>query len=478
MRRRRLVLLVAVALATAVLAPDVALAAPSPPDEWDPRIQRFVDFVERDRDLEFEHPVPVEFLGEAAFKRRLRHAEESLTDEDRESIQESAGALRALGLLTADVDVLDAQSDLDAETILGYYDFDAKEMVVRGTKLSDVETRATVVHELTHVLQDQHYGIDRLYDRADTSGEVFALDALTEGDAIYVETDYVDTLPRRQQDEYYTFDPDAPATTGAPEPSPEAVPEIMAIIGDAPYTLGIEFVIELTAIGRTALAQAYRRPPVSEEQIIDPVVWADRSRPVKVATPRLEPGEEKASPADTFGALSLYMTLASRIDPLVALEAATGWGGDRARGFTRDGSDCMRATFVGDTDVDTDEIAGALGQWAAALPPGMAVVTTDDDGVHLTSCAVAGVTEPDADRLDRAFYFTLDHRFANTNGALHAGLPPDLAACVGTASVAEPDFAAIEARLYDEGITYDDLPRDERDRYDRLIGQAVEECAG
>ena len=137
-----------------------------------------------------------------------------------------------------------------------------------------------------------------------------------------------------------------------------------------------------------------------------------------------------------------------------------------------------RAIFVGDTDVDTDEIAGALGQWATALPPGMAVVTTDDDGVHVTSCAVAGVTEPDADRLDRAFYFTLDHRFANTNGALHAGLPPDLAACVGTASVAEPDFAAIEARLYDEGITYDDLPRDERDRYDRLIGQAVEECAG
>jgi hypothetical protein len=108
----------------------------------------------------------------------------------------------------------------------------------------------------------------------------------------------------------------------------------------------------------------------------------------------------------------------------------------------------------------------------------MATVRSADDGVHLTSCAVPGVTDPDPEQLDRAFYLTLDHRLTNANQALFAGLPPGEASCVGTASVSEPDLAAIEARLYDEGITYDDLPRDERDRYDTLIGEAIEDCAG
>ena len=480
MRRGRTPALAAVALVIALLVPEAAAAAPSPPDEWDPRIQRFVDFVERDRDrdLEFEHPVRVEFLGDAAFRRRLERDEANLTDEDRHDIAESAAIFRALGLLTAEVDFLGASSDLDADTILGYYDFDTKKMVVRGTELGDVETRATVVHELTHALQDQRYGIDKLYDRTETSGEIFALDALTEGDAIYVETDFVDTLPAKQQDEYYSVDPDATATTAEPDPTSPDVPEIMAIASDAPYTLGFDFLIELSAKGPPALARAYRRPPVSEEQIIDPVAWAEHDRPRAVAKPPLEPGDEKAAPADEFGALSLYLTLASRIDPLVALDAATGWGGDRFRGFTRDGLDCLRGTFVGDTARDTSELAAALGEWAATLPAGMATVTTGDEGVQLTSCAVPGVTDPDPEQLDRAFYFTLDHRLTNANQALFAGLSPDEASCVGTASVSEPDLAAIEARLYGEQITYDDLPARERDRYDELIGEAVQDCAG
>ena len=151
MRRGRTPALAAVALVIALLVPEAAAAAPSPPDEWDPRIQRFVDFVERDRGLEFEHPVRVEFLADAAFRRRLERDEANLTDEDRHDIEESAAIFRALGLLTADVDFLGASSDLDADTILGYYDFDTKKMVVRGTELGDVETRATVVHELTHL---------------------------------------------------------------------------------------------------------------------------------------------------------------------------------------------------------------------------------------------------------------------------------------------------------------------------------------
>jgi hypothetical protein len=50
------VLATAATRVAAVVAP-VATAAPKPPDEWDRRVDRFVDFVERERGLDFEHPV-------------------------------------------------------------------------------------------------------------------------------------------------------------------------------------------------------------------------------------------------------------------------------------------------------------------------------------------------------------------------------------------------------------------------------------
>ena len=68
---------------------------------------------------------------------------------------------------------------------------------------------------------------------------------------------------------------------------------------------------------------------------------------------------------------SLYLVLASRVDPQVALRAAEGWGGDAATSASRSGAaddqQCVRVAIAGDTDVDTAEMADALAQWTAAL---------------------------------------------------------------------------------------------------------------
>jgi hypothetical protein len=247
-------------------------------------------------------------------------------------------------------------------------------------------------------------------------------------------------------------------------------------MSDAPYTLGLSFLIELDAIGHGALRKAYRHPPVSEEEIIDPVAWRQRHRPAKVPTPTLDAGEEKAAPPDEIGALSLYLMLSSRIDRLDALDAVTGWGGDRYRGFTRDGVDCVRAAITGDTPTDTTELADALDAWAAALPAGMATVERGDDPVTFTACASPDVTAPDAARLDEALYFVLDTRLYNASQAIAGGFPPDLATCIGQQSVSAPEFAAFEQRFYDEGINETDLPPAESQRYEELVQQAIADC--
>ena len=51
------------ALALAFVAETGDAADDGTPDEWDRRVVEYVQFVERERGLEFEHPVRVRFLA-------------------------------------------------------------------------------------------------------------------------------------------------------------------------------------------------------------------------------------------------------------------------------------------------------------------------------------------------------------------------------------------------------------------------------
>ena len=120
-----------------------ALAGPAAatPSAWDHRILPLVKFVQKARKLEFTHPIPVEFLSDAAFKKRVRHDDAKVTASDRRDAKRYVGELRALGLLQGNVDLIGAEKDLSGVDTLGYYDQDAKKMVIRGKDLADVATR-------------------------------------------------------------------------------------------------------------------------------------------------------------------------------------------------------------------------------------------------------------------------------------------------------------------------------------------------
>ena len=96
---------------------------------------------------------------------------------------------------------------------------------MRGTDLTDVDVRITLVHELTHALQDQRFDLTKLDDTVETEGEDFALTALVEGDATSVEDDYLFSLPQAEQDAYFAEEPDDrrpvddATTRGRPPPS-------------------------------------------------------------------------------------------------------------------------------------------------------------------------------------------------------------------------------------------------------------------
>jgi hypothetical protein len=446
------------------------------PRLWDERVLAFVGFVEGERGLDFERPVRVEFLSDRAFKRRL-HGDRELTKQDRADIRRTEGQFRALGLAEGDFSLLEAEETYDDDFTVGFYDIEREALVVRGRSLDDIETRVTVVHELVHALQDQHFDLDRLYEKASTSGETFGLDALVEGDATAVEEAYLGTLSATEQDEYYGMTPDG----GLPpeEPLSADVPAALSLFYDAPYTLGLSFVWLLDADGGTeARDAAFRKGVRSDEQVIDPVAWRQRQRPVKVPTPKLRSGERRSGESDEFGALSLYLLLASRLDARTALEAATGWGGDRFAGFRRDGKECIRVSVRGDTDGDTDEIAAALEAWALTRPDGSAEVQRTGDGlVELSACEAEGGSALDPAHLESAFYDTLDYRIYNTVALMRAlDLPVAAARCVADGLATDPAVLEIEARAFEEGTTIDQLSPQDLDLYVSKTGVVYEAC--
>jgi hypothetical protein len=91
------------------------------PKEWDPRLAPIADRVAKLRGLKFDHPVAAEFLDAAAFDKRVTVDKGKLSKADQADIERSQGQLRAVGLIGADVDLVDATSSLQTSGVLAYY---------------------------------------------------------------------------------------------------------------------------------------------------------------------------------------------------------------------------------------------------------------------------------------------------------------------------------------------------------------------
>ncbi len=416
-------LLIGTLLGAALLGAVPATAAPKPPAKWDPRVTKYVRFVERHRKLEFEHPVPVKFLGDAAFVKAYQGDDPKITKRDRAEADRIAGQLRAFGLIEGPVDLIQSSRDLGASDTIGFYDQEKQALYVRGTDVDDVDVRVTLVHELTHALQDQHFDLTGLDDRVETSGEDFALTALVEGDATGIEDDYLFSRPRAEQDAYFAEEPDDPVDAA---PGATDIPPVLDLFVGGPYIYGARYVGFLRdAGGMERVNRAFANPPVSEEQIIDPVAARAAQAPKRLPAPKLARDEKRHGDVDDFGAFSMYLVLAARLEPKVALTAAEGWGGDRYVAYTKRGTDreCVRVAIAGDTVADTKEIGDAFEEWITALPDGAASLRRGAGRVTLTACDVGGVTAPTAATLDAAVELLVDRNDV-TREFLDADAPP------------------------------------------------------
>jgi hypothetical protein len=260
-----------------------------------------------------------------------------------------AGAMT--GLFPPGTDLKREEFHLMREQVAGFYDPHDKVMVevrgksVLGGGLAGGDAFANELlqaHELTHALQDQHFGLEQMLDRVkNNDDEEIAMHAVMEGDATLAGLGYVDGgLTEENEEEIVKHFAALPESF---EPESSGTP--LALSGPMmfQYSEGTRFVGEAWKRGGwAAVDELYRDPPWSSQQIIDPALYFEHRAPrLKIDIDGYEsalPGWKKADD-DTFGELLIRIILERNLprhSPALLLPAA--WTGDHMVALEHDGS--------------------------------------------------------------------------------------------------------------------------------------------
>jgi hypothetical protein len=363
---------------------------PTPHVGWDQRVWFAVDAVERFKGRPFDRPVTVVFQADAEFEQGVV-ASRVPDDEDDAGDDHSAGVMRAFGLMTGDVDPAAEGESLARTQILAYYEERTETVKVRGTEI-DVAVQATLVHELVHAWQDQHHELGHRDGVTDSEARL-AYTMAVEGDAERVSAAWVDDLPDDRREEYDAIESQPSAD---PDGGPEDISPFVSANIYAPYRLGPAFLDALEADGRS-VDEALEVPAPDSATILRPWTFGEPPDRDPVVLPSPGAGTAEVD-ADSLGAFDLYVMLADRIDPRVALRAADAWSGDRYRVVTgEDGTVCVEGRIAARDASAAADLGGAMTAWDDAFQNGRVTLHPDDAGVTYEACdpgAETAITVP------------------------------------------------------------------------------------
>lgn len=274
--------------------------------------------------------------------------------EDPEEAAVSLAFSRALGFFGPDDDFLDVYNVFVSGGVLGVYFPRTDELLVRSSGELTLMTKATVIHELVHAFDDQYYDLNAGLDREGDAS--WAYTAVAEGSATYVEDLWKEGLTSQEQAdlsaEELAFDP-----------------------GDI-LSLDFGFLIYQTSVydagnawldariaqdGVGAIEDAFRNPPATSEQIIEPA-GAPGLDVIEVAAPEVD-GEILWQGT---GGQALISAITFLTDP--GYDVSQGWGGDAITVYLDPaGNECLRWDIASDSVTDAAELLAGLEDWVASV---------------------------------------------------------------------------------------------------------------
>jgi Zn-dependent peptidase ImmA (M78 family) len=317
------------------------------------------------RGLAWKGSLPIKVVSKEALAARVRKLNAEEIAKKRDELTADESVLKLLKLIEKDVDYAKTIDSILAGGVLGFYDDEVKELYVGGGGESlDPATRATLAHELTHALTDQHFDFGtrtKALDDQEKTEESAAFSALIEGDAELVATLW-------QQQHLTARERQQAANSGSSEAisAYARAPRYMLESLFFPYTSGLTFVESRhTAGGFAEVDKAYRNPPTSTEHILHPETYASGQTWSPPAVPDLAAATGcGAVDTGTLGEFDMIQILSGELASNDAEKAAVGWNGD-AYGAVRCGSALGLADrWQTDTPADAGRLADALARWA------------------------------------------------------------------------------------------------------------------
>ena len=376
----------AAALAAMLGRTAVAVEEPAGPEtltsaEASALARELAPTVETLRGLAFKAPVDVKVVDDDAARKHFKSRMDAFWPEKR--VRAEQVAFTQLGLLPAGTDLLDGLFEILEEQVGGFYDPDSDTFFV----LDDMPKKLApviMVHELTHALDDQHYGIDDLIDKTiDDEDRSSALAAVVEGSGTLVMSTWLlrEVQSGRMSPGFLESFQESEAVRA--EKLKAAAPYLQRGLL-SPYLLGQTFLLKgnflMLAAGVVPadIDRAFREPPLSTEQILHPdKYWRepDRDPPRKIATNGLESSLGEGWTSEEQGSLGeMNLAILAGAGPLdpesPALlspaawtnEAASGWAGDAWRLYSLGDRRVTLLVTAWDTADDAVE-------FEAALPP-------------------------------------------------------------------------------------------------------------
>ena len=293
------------------------------------------------RGLDFTRQVPVVLQSPAQAQQAIiAQIARDHSDEDLRIGGES-GAMT--GLYPANIDLKRQTLELLSAEMIGFYNPDTKQMVIirpshPGGSLDVKRLGAgmgamVLAHELTHALQDQHFGIEKMLNHVkNNDDQTLALKCVAEGDATlagfgytagHLESANVGLLVRQMNNL-----PTSVVAQGHKIPVAVTVPMMFQ------YSSGSRFVAEAWRRGGwRAVDRLYSHPPLSSQQIMQPELYFDRpAPPLQIELNGYEDllTEWKKVDEDTYGELLLKLILQRNLPPQApAFNTLPRWAGDQ-----------------------------------------------------------------------------------------------------------------------------------------------------